>query len=137
MITPVTDSKSHALALARIEALWDAPAGSAEERELDALATLVDVHERRQFPILPPDPVSAILARLEQLSWSRRDLEGLIGTRARVSEVLSGKRPLTLAMIRRLHTRMGISADILIAEPAKRLKRGPRTARSTHHRRSA
>lgn len=142
MIIPVTDSKSHAKALARIETLWDASPGSAQERELDALATLVDAYERRQFPILPPDPLSAILARLEQLSWSRRDLERLIGTRARVSEVLSGKRPLTLAMIRRLHDAMGIPADILIADPAKRPKRVARSpvvrsARTAHHRRSA
>lgn len=142
MITPVTDSKSHARALARIEALWDAAPGSSQERELDALATLVDAFERRQFPILPPDPVSAILARLEQLSWSRRDLERLIGTRARVSEVLSGKRPLTLAMIRRIHDAMGIPADILIADPAKRPKRVARprvtrSSRSAHQRRSA
>lgn len=120
MITPVADPKSHAKALVRIQELWDAASGSADERELDALATLVDAYERRAFPILPLEPVAAILARTEALSWSRRELEPLIGSRARVSEVLTRKRALTLPMIRRLHAALGIPADILIAEPAKR-----------------
>lgn len=123
MINPVVDAKSHQHALARIQALWDSPAGSAEERELDALATLVEAYERRQFPVLPPDPVTAILARLEQLSLSRRDLEPLIGTRARVSEVLGRKRALTLPMIRRIHAALGIPADVLIAEPTRESRR--------------
>ncbi len=142
MITPVTDAKSHAKALTRIQALWDAAPGSADERELDALATLVDAYERRAFPILPPEPRAAIVARLEQLGWTRRDLEPMVGTRARVSEVLSGRRPLTLAMIRRLHTAMGIPADILIAEAPKRARRSPRPSvarpsRAASQRRSA
>lgn len=126
LISPVVDAKSHADALSRIQALWDAAPGSMDERELDALATLVDAYEKRTFPILPPEPVAAILARTEELAWSRRDLEPLIGTRARVSEVLSGKRALTLAMIRRLHTALGIPAEILIALPPKRSRKPPR-----------
>jgi HTH-type transcriptional regulator / antitoxin HigA len=142
MIAPVTDAKSHAKALARIEALWKAAPGSPEERELDALATLVDAYEKRAFPILPPDPISAIMARAEQLSWTRANLEPLIGSRARVSEVLSGKRALTLPMIRRLHAAMGIPADILIAEAPKRPRKISRAAaarvtRAPTHRRSA
>jgi HTH-type transcriptional regulator/antitoxin HigA len=126
MIRPIVDQESHALALKRIERLWDAPTGSAAERELDALATLVDAYERRTFPILPPDPVSAILARAEQLGWTRRDLEPLIGSRARVSEVLARKRLLTLPMIRRIHAAMAIPAHILIADPATSLKKASR-----------
>lgn len=137
MITPITDSESHAKALARIESLWDATPGSEDERELDALATLVDAYERRAFPILPPDPVAAILARSEQLSWTRRQLEPLIGSRARVSEVLARKRALTLPMIRRIHTAMGIPAEILIADPTKRVRKISRSKTRPTERRSA
>jgi HTH-type transcriptional regulator/antitoxin HigA len=142
VITPVTDAKSHARALTRIQTLWEAAPGSPEERELDALATLVDAYERRAFPILPPEPVAAIVARLEQLGWTRRDLEPLVGTRARVSEVLSGRRALTLAMIRRIHAAMGIPADILIADAPKRARRSLRPSvarprRTASQRRSA
>jgi HTH-type transcriptional regulator/antitoxin HigA len=137
VITPVADSKSHAHALARIQALWDAAPRSADERELDALATLVDAYERRAFPILPLDPVAAIVARMEALSWSRRELEPLIGSRARVSEVLTRKRALTLPMIRRLHAALGIPADILIAEPVKKARRPASATTRTAHRRSA
>lgn len=143
MIHPVVDAESHAKALARIQALWSAAPGSPQERELDALATLVDAYERRAFPIPPPDPIAAILARCEDLGWNRRDLEPLIGSRARVSEILSRRRRLTLAMIRRIHASMGIPADILISEPEvgprKPLARG-RTKRGVKrlaHRRSA
>jgi len=137
MITPITDSKSHARALARIQSLWDATPGSEDERELDALATLVDTYEKRTFPILPPDPVAAILARSEQLSWTRRELEPLIGSRARVSEVLARKRALTLPMIRRIHIAMGIPAEILIADPSKQIKKAPRPKAAAPPRRHA
>ncbi len=114
MIEPIVDESSHKRALERIEALWEAEVGTAEGAELDALATLVEAYERKTFPILPPDPISAIQARAEQLGWSRKDLESVIGSRARVSEVLRGHRSLTLPMIRRIHSRMGIPADLLI-----------------------
>ncbi|MCC6521592.1 MAG: helix-turn-helix domain-containing protein, partial [Polyangiaceae bacterium] len=65
----------------------------------------------------PPDPVEAIEARREQLGWSRKELEPLLGSRARVSEVLTRRRALTLPMIRRVHEGMGIPADVLITEP--------------------
>lgn len=127
MIEPVTDQESHHRALRRIEQIWNAEPGSPEERELDALATLVDAYERKQFPILPLDPVEAIKVRCEQLGWTRKDLEPLLGSRARVSEVLGRKRALTLPMIRKVHASMQIPADVLIAAPAGRRK-GPRRA---------
>ncbi len=116
MIKPIIDEASHRKALRRIEELWDSRAGSSEQQELDALATLVDAYERRVFPVTPPTPVEAIRARCEQLGWTRHELEPLIGSRARVSEILSGKRSLTLPMIRNLHAAMGIPADVLISE---------------------
>jgi len=126
MIEPIVDSASHKKALRRIEKLWDAKPGSRQERELDALATLVDTYERRAFPIHALTPVEAITVRCEQLGWSRKELEPLIGSRARVSEVLTGRRSLTLAMIRNIHQTLDIPADILISEPFPARTSGPR-----------
>jgi HTH-type transcriptional regulator / antitoxin HigA len=117
MIEPVVDPVTHKKALRRIEKLWDAKPGSRQERELDALATLVDAYERRTFPIQALTAIEAITARFEQLGWSRKELEPLIGSRARVSEVLTGRRALTLPMIRSLHQSLDIPAEILISEP--------------------
>jgi HTH-type transcriptional regulator / antitoxin HigA len=125
MIQPITDEASHGKALRRAEQLWDSEPGSAGERELDALATLIDVYEQRTFPIDALGPLDAIKVRCEYLGWTRRDLEALIGSRARVSEVLAGRRPLTLAMIRRLHEALDIPAEILIAEEAPPARRRP------------
>jgi HTH-type transcriptional regulator/antitoxin HigA len=136
VIEPVVDQKSHRKALRQLEELWNAAPGSSAERELDAVATLVDAYERRAFPILPPDPVEAIILRLEALGLTRRDLEPLIGSRARVSEVLSRKRSLTLAMIRRVHERLGIPADILIHEP-RPLRKAAHAARRSKKVRTA
>ena len=138
MIHPISDEASHRKALRRAEQLWDAESGSPAERELDALATLIDVYEQRTFPIDALSPVDAVRVRCEYLGLTRRDLEPLIGSRARVSEVLSGKRSLTLAMIRRLHDALGIPADILIADvsptvgrrPLARAKKRVRSSRS-------
>jgi len=137
IIEPVVDEKSHRKALRQIEQLWDAAPGSAQERHLDALATLVDAYERRTTPIFPPDPVDAIALRIEALGLSRRDLEPHIGSRARVSEVLTRKRALTLAMIRKLHQNLGIPADILIGEPRPLRKAAATPVRSTKSRRAA
>ena len=79
------------------------------------LATLVDAYEAKHHGIDAPDPVAAIHFRMEQMNLSRKDLEPMIGSRARVSEVLTGKRPLTLEMVRRVRVGLGISADLLIA----------------------
>ena len=100
--------------LREIEALMDAAPGSEAEDRLDLLATLVQAYEAKHYPILPPDPVEAILYRMECLGLSRQDLEPYIGSRGRVSEVLSRKRPLTMEMIRQLHDHLDIPADILI-----------------------
>ncbi len=125
MIEPIVDERSHLRALRRIEELWSAEPGSLAEQELDALATLVDAYERKQFPILPLDPIAAIRARCEQLGWTRKDLEPILGSRARVSEVLGGRRALTLQMIRKIHEAMHIPADVLIgkAPPSPRTPR--------------
>jgi HTH-type transcriptional regulator/antitoxin HigA len=100
-----------------------ARAGTPEGDELDVLATLIDAYEAKQYPMDAPDPVAAIEFRMEQQGLTRKDLEPLIGSRARVSEVMTRKRGLTLAMVRRVRSRLGISADLLIGESGRRTKR--------------
>lgn len=93
--------------------------GTPEGDRLDGLATLIDCHEAEHYPMEPPDPVEAIKFRREQLGLSRKDLEPLIGTRTRVAEILNRKRSLSIGMIRRLHDRLGISADVPIRPSQK------------------
>jgi HTH-type transcriptional regulator/antitoxin HigA len=113
-IHPIRTVDDHRAAIARIEQLISATPDSPEGDELDVLATLVDAYEAKHHLIDAPDPVSAIEFRMEQQALSRKDLEPMIGSRARVSEVMTGKRPLTLAMVRRVRNVLGISADLLI-----------------------
>jgi HTH-type transcriptional regulator/antitoxin HigA len=115
-IKPVRTSKDHKAALGEVERLWDAKPGTEEHDRLEVLVTLNEAYEVKHHPIPPPDPLQAIHFRMDQLDLDRKDLEALIGSRARVSEVLSGRRALSLGMIRRLHRQLGIPADILIGE---------------------
>ncbi len=114
-IKPIHNEKQHRAALKEIERLWSARPGSPEHDRLEILATLVEDYEEKHQRVYPPDPVAAIRFRMEQLGLDRKALEPSIGSRARVSEVLSGKRSLTLEMIRRLHRQLGIPADVLLA----------------------
>ncbi|HEX7501246.1 MAG TPA: helix-turn-helix domain-containing protein [Polyangia bacterium] len=88
--------------------------GPCAGRKLEILVTLIDAYEAKHHPIDPPDPIDAIRFRMEQMGLTRNDLIDIIGSRARVSEVINRKRPLTVAMIVRLREQLGISADILI-----------------------
>lgn len=121
-IRPIRTEQDHRAAVARIEALMSAAPGTPEGDELDVLATLVDAYEAKHDVMDAPDAVTAIQFRMEQQHLTRKDLEPLIGSRARVSEVLMGKRPLTLEMVRRVKDGLGISADLLIL-PAPALNR--------------
>jgi HTH-type transcriptional regulator/antitoxin HigA len=100
--------------LAEIEQLFEAEPGTPEGDRLEILTTLVEAYEDEHYPIPSPDPIEAIRYYMESRGLVRRDLEPYIGSRARVSEVLNRKRPLTLTMIRRLHKELGIPADVLI-----------------------
>ena len=84
----------------------------------EMMVTLIHAYEARQFPVSPPDPVEAIKFRMDQLGLTPRDLEPMIGRSNRVYEILNRRRPLTLAMIRRLHAGLGISAESLIRLPS-------------------
>lgn len=123
-IHPIRTEEDHERAVQRIAKLIGAAPDSAEGNELDILATLVDAYEAKHYPMDAPSPIAAIEFRMEQQGLTRKDLEPLIGTRARVSEILGGTRPLTLNMIRRLRSGLGISADLLIeATPENRPRR--------------
>lgn len=123
-IHPIRTEEDHERAVQRIAKLIGAAPDSAEGNELDILATLVDAYETKHYPMDAPSPIAAIEFRMEQQGLTRKDLEPLIGTRARVSEILRGSRPLTLNMIRRLKSGLGISADLLIeATPGNKPRR--------------
>ena len=113
-VQPIKTEADYEAALKLIEQLWECAPGSEQEDQLDVLSLLVEAYEERHHPIPPPDPIEAILFRMDQMSLSRKDLEPYLGSRARVSEILNRRRPLTLAMIRRLHEGLGIPAEILI-----------------------
>lgn len=113
-----TDAEYEA-ALAHVAELMDARPGSHQEDELELFALLVEQYEREHFPMTPPDPVEAILFRMEQEGLTRKDLTAYIGSPSKVSEVLNRKRPLSLSMIRALHTGLGIPAEVLVQEPRK------------------
>ena len=113
-LKPIRSEADYEAALAEIERLWGAKSGTPDGDRLDVLATLIDAHEAEHYPMDPPDPIEAIKFRMEQQGLTRKDLEPIIGTRTRVAEVLNRKRGLSIDMIRRLHERLGISADVLI-----------------------
>ncbi len=114
-IKPIRSEKDYKAALAEVEKLWGSPSGTAKGDRLDVLATLIDAWEAKNYPIDPPDPIDAIKFRMEQQGLTRKDLEGIVKSRGRIAEVLSGKRELSISMIRRLNSKLGISAEILIA----------------------
>ncbi len=113
-IKPIKTEADYDAALARIEALMDAEPDTDEGDELDILVTLVEVYEAKHYPVDPPDPIDAILFRLEQAGLERKALEPFIGHRGRVSEVLNRKRPLSLEMIRKLWKGLHIPLESLI-----------------------
>src|SRR5260370_12157024 len=121
-IKPIKNEWDYEQALRRVESLWNSLEGSAESDELDVLATLIEAYEREHFPVDLPDPVEAIKFRLEQEGKDSRALIGVIGQRTRVYARLPGTRSLSLNMIRRLHDKFGIPANVLI-QPARKTRK--------------
>jgi HTH-type transcriptional regulator/antitoxin HigA len=113
-VKPIRTEADYEAALTEVERLWGAKAGTPKGDRLDVLATLIDVYESQHFPMDPPDPIEAIKFRMEQQNLTRKDLEGIVGSRTRIAEVLNRHRGLSINMIRRLHDKLGISTDILI-----------------------
>src|SRR5216684_71819 len=112
-LMPIRSKSDYKKELAEVERLWGARSGTPAGDRLDVLATLIDAYETEHYPMDPPDPIEAIKFRMEQQGLTRRDLEAIIGTRTRIAEVLNRKRGLSVGMIRRLHERLGISAEVL------------------------
>jgi HTH-type transcriptional regulator / antitoxin HigA len=134
-IRPIRNEADYESALRRIAALWGASTGTSDGDELDVLVTLTEAYERERYPIDQPDPIEAIKFRLEQTGKDFHDLIGVIGQRTRVYEVMRKARPLSLNMIRNLHRKLQIPAEVLIQptrKPARRASRktGARVASS-------
>jgi HTH-type transcriptional regulator/antitoxin HigA len=117
----IKNEEQHAAALARLEALMDASSGTPEADELELLALLISTYEEQTFPHELPDVVEAIRFRMEQLSLRQKDLVPYIGSASRVSEVLGGRRSLTLSMMRALHEGLGIPAEVLLQQRGARI----------------
>ena len=113
-IKPIKTEADYQTALKEIEKLFGVEPGSSEGDRLEVLMTLVEVYEDKHYSIPLPDPIEAINYFMESRGLTRADLESYIGSRARVSEILNRKRPLTLSMIQRLYTGLGIPAEVLV-----------------------
>jgi HTH-type transcriptional regulator/antitoxin HigA len=136
-IRPIRSETDYNQALCRVETLWGSASGTPAGDELDVVVALVEAYEREHYPIALPNPIEAIKFRLEQQGKDYRSLIGVIGQRTRVYEVMRGDRPLSLTMIRKLHTKLEIPAELLI-QPSRRDTRrgGKRRASAGRSRRS-
>ena len=116
MLKPIKTEKEYQTALAQVYELMqkDIKEGSVESDELEVLSILVSLYEKANHSIPPPNPLDAIKFRLDQMGISEKELSGILGYRSRKSEILSGKRKLSLAMIRKLNEVLHIPAEVLI-----------------------
>jgi HTH-type transcriptional regulator/antitoxin HigA len=119
-IKPIRTKTDYRAVLKEIESLMSAKPGTQQGERLDVLVTLVEAYEKKHFPMDLPDAVEAIKFRMEQAGLGAKDLVPMIGQLNRVYEVLNRKRPLTLKMIWRLHSELGIPAESLIKQSATR-----------------
>ena len=113
-IKPIKNEAYYQEVLDEIERLFDSVPDTPDGDLLEVLTTLAEAYEEKHYAIPMPDPIEAILYHMESRGLSRRDIEPFIGSRARVSEVLNRRRPLTMEMIRNLHQGLGIPAEVLI-----------------------
>jgi HTH-type transcriptional regulator/antitoxin HigA len=115
-IAPIRNSKDYQKALDRLEIIFDAKKGTSKGDELEILSILIDNYENEHFPIEMPDPIEAIKFRMEQMGMKQKDLAEVVGFKSRVSEILSGKRKLTLSMIRKLNSTLRIPTEVLVQD---------------------
>jgi HTH-type transcriptional regulator / antitoxin HigA len=114
MLRPIRNEEDYETVLEEIDALWEALPGTTEADRLDVLVLLVEAYEAEHYPIPAPDPIELILHVLDARGLTRRDLEPYLGSRARVSEILNRRRPLSLEMIRKLQAGLNLPADVLV-----------------------
>jgi HTH-type transcriptional regulator/antitoxin HigA len=112
----IKTTAEHELAIARIEELFTAKPGTPKGDELELLILLVETYEAKEFPIDLPDPIEAIRFRMQQANLKQKDLIPIFGSKSKVSEVLNGKRELSLSMIRKLASELGIPTEVLLQE---------------------
>lgn len=113
-LKPIRTEEEHAEALLEVERLWNAPEGSAEADRLDVLALLIEAYESAHLPIEPPDPISFLEYIMDSRGLTRKDLEPYIGPRGRVADIMNRTRPLSIGMIRRLVSGLGLPAEVLV-----------------------
>jgi HTH-type transcriptional regulator/antitoxin HigA len=113
-IKPVKTETDYTQALERLEKIFDAPKGTKDGDELEILSILIEKYENDFFFIEMPDPIEAIRFRMEQLNYNQNDLAELIGVKSRASEILNKKRKLSLDMIRKLSSGLGIPTEVLV-----------------------
>ena len=113
-LRPTRTKRDYDVALKEAELLWDARVGSKDADRLEVLTLLIQDYEREHYPIPDPEPIDFLLHVMDARGLTRKDMEPFIGSRARVAEVLNRVRPLSLEMIRRLSTGLGIPAEVLI-----------------------
>ena len=111
---PIQTKKEHKAALELLQILWHSKKGTPKGDQLELVMLLVEDYEKKHFPIDPPNPIDAIKFRMDQAGLKQSDLTPYIGSRGRVSEILNGKRDLTLPMIRKLHVGLGIPLESLV-----------------------
>ncbi|MBE9467366.1 MAG: transcriptional regulator [Bacteroidetes bacterium] len=115
-LKPIKTENDYRLALKRLGKIFDVKLGTPESDELDILGLMVDDYENKHYPIESPDPIEAIKIRMEEMNLKQVDLIPEIGGKSRVSEILNRKRRLTVEMIRKLATRLNLSASLLIKD---------------------
>lgn len=114
-VKPIHNDDDLALAFERIEVLWGAEPGTLAGDELDLLVMMVERYEEAHYPMPPSDPVASIKFMMEQKGLTQKDIIPLIGSASKTSEVLNHKRPLSINMVKRLHSGLNIPYDCLLA----------------------
>ena len=133
-VLPVRTAAEYAEAKARLRTLMDAKDAEARADEIAAQAQLIEAYERVHFPLPTPDAIAAIHFRMEQQGWDRLDLAKVLQVgRGRISELLNGKRPFTVTMLRALHRVWKIPAAALLADARSPRSRLPTRRSAKKH----